>query len=219
MKNFAAIFDFDGVVIDSSTAHEKSWKSVADSENLPFPEGSFLKTFGQTNAHVIPNILNWAHSAREVERLSKRKEDLYRKYASDGEVSLVAGVKDFLKALKAVGVPCAVGSSAPLKNVLFALERFGLEKYFCAIASAEDVKRSKPAPDVFLCAAKKLEFAPADCVVFEDSLHGIEAARAAGMKKAAIATTFSQDFWESKRVDLIMPDFENATPQKIAGLW
>ncbi len=218
MKNFCAIFDWDGVVIDSAENHRLSWRTLAERHGLPFSDDMFKTTFGQTNRYIIPNIYRWTLDHAEADALSKEKEIIYRQIATERGVPLVKGVKEFLKSLKSVGIKTGVGSSASLENITFAIEKCGLDGLFDAVASMEDVTRSKPAPDVFLAAARKLGAEPENCVVFEDSLHGIEAASAAGMKKVAVATTFPHSFWDAQNVDMTIDSFESLSPSAIAGL-
>ena len=219
MKNFCAIFDWDGVVIDSAENHRLGWRTLAERHGLPFSDDMFKTTFGQTNRYIIPNIYRWTLDHAEADALSKEKEIIYRQIATERGVPLVKGVKEFLKSLKSVGIKTGVGSSASLENITFAIEKCGLDGLFDAVASMEDVTRSKPAPDVFLAAARKLGAEPENCVVFEDSLHGIEAASAAGMKKVAVATTFPHSFWDAQNVDMTIDSFESLSPSAIAGLW
>lgn len=219
MKNFCAIFDWDGVVIDSAENHRLSWRALAERHGLPFSDEMFKTTFGQTNRYIIPNIYRWTLDHAEADALSKEKEIIYRQIATERGVPLVKGVKEFLKSLKSAGIKVGVGSSAPLVNITFAIEKCGLDGLFDIVASAEDITRSKPAPDVFLAAARKLGTEPGDCVVFEDSLHGIAAASAAGMKKVAVATTFPHSFWDAQNVDMTIDSFESLSPSAIAELW
>ncbi len=219
MKNFCAIFDWDGVVIDSAENHRLSWRALAERHNLPFSDDMFKTTFGQTNRYIIPNIYRWTLDHAEADSLSKEKEEIYRQIALKKGIPLVRGVEGFLRALKSAGIGMAVGTSAPLINITFAVENIGFSDIFDAVASSEDVSRSKPAPDVFLAAARKLGAQPCDCVVFEDSLHGIEAARAAGMKKVAVATTFPHSFWAAQDVDMVVDSFDSLKPEDISSLW
>lgn len=189
MSDFAAIFDWDGVVIDSSEKHEKSWELLAAETGLPLPADHFKRGFGRKNQIIIPEILNWSHDPAEIERLAGRKEELYRQLVRDGGVKILPGARELLGALKTAGVACAIGSSTPRANLEAIFAFTGLNEFFDAVVSAEDVIHGKPAPDVFLKAAALLDMAPAQCVVFEDALFGIEAAQRAGMKVVAVATT------------------------------
>ncbi len=213
------IFDWDGVVVDSSALHELSWEELAKERSLPFPPGSFKKTFGQVNSHIIPNILKWVSDPDEVDELSRRKEFIYRALCTKNGLPMIRGVREFLQDLKTFHIPCAIGSSTPLVNLKFALDSLDLWEYFAAIVSAGDVENGKPAPDVFLKAAERLGMEPESCAVFEDSVHGIEAAKAAGMKIAAVASTHERPFLEEKNVDMIVDDFAGLDALGVSALW
>jgi beta-phosphoglucomutase family hydrolase len=184
-----AIFDWDGVIIDSRAQHEASWERLAAEETRSLPEGHFLRGFGMKNDRIIPEILGWTQEAQAIRRLGLRKEELYREVIRDGGISPLPGVREFLERLAAAEVPCVVGSSTERKNIDTILDAIGLHRFFPEIVSADDVKRGKPDPAVFLAAAKRIGLPPERCVVFEDAHVGIEAAQAAGMKVVAVATT------------------------------
>ena len=189
MSKFAAIFDWDGVVIDSSTQHEKSWELLAAEIGKPLPAGHFKRGFGKKNQVIIPELLAWSHDPEEIQRLGDRKEELYRELVRQGGMTILPGARELLAALKASGIPRAVASSTSRTNLDSIFASTGLNEFFDAIVSAEDVVNGKPAPDVFLKAASLLGVPPKRCIVFEDALFGIEAAQRAGMKVVAVATT------------------------------
>ncbi len=188
-----AIFDWDGVVVDSAAQHERSWEMLAEEEGLHLPEDHFVKGFGKVNKFIIPNLLNWTHDPDEISRLDLRKEELYRELIREGGIEELLGARDLLKGLQDAGIPAVVGSSTPRTNLEVALEVLGLEEYFQDLVSANDVTNGKPDPEVFLKAAGKIDRKPAECVVFEDSLHGIEAGLTGGMQVVAVATTHRED--------------------------
>jgi beta-phosphoglucomutase family hydrolase len=186
--NFAAIFDWDGVVIDSSAQHEKSWELLAAEIRKPLPEGHFKRGFGKKNEAIIPD-LGWTTDPAEVHALGLRKEELYRELIKRDGVTPLPGARELLEALELAGVSCAVGSSTHRKNIEAIFEITGLGRFFQAVVTGEDVVHGKPAPDVFLAAAGRLRAEPKTCIVFEDALVGIAAAHAGGMKCVAVATT------------------------------
>jgi len=188
-RRWGAIFDWDGVVIDSSAQHEESWERLAREISKPLPEGHFKLGFGRKNEFIIPEQLKWSSNPGEIHRLSLRKEALYREIVKERGLSPLPGVAAWLRTLNGAGVPCAIGSSTHRLNIETALEIIHLKQYFADIVSAEDVVHGKPAPDIFLKAAEKIGRDPRMCVVFEDAHVGIEAARNAGMKVVAVATT------------------------------
>lgn len=188
-SRLGAIFDWDGVVIDSSRNHEESWNRLAEEEKRILPADHFLKGFGMKNEAIIPAILGWARDPDEIRRLSLRKEVLYREIIRDSGLQPLPGVRTFLERLESAGIPCVIGSSTHLLNIATSLEILGIQRFFRAIVSAEDVSHGKPDPEVFLLAAGKIGRKPAECVVFEDAPMGVEAALAGGMKAVGVMGT------------------------------
>ena len=186
---FGAIFDWDGVIIDSAALHEQSWHRLARELGTTIAPQSFIRGFGMKSARIIEEIHGWSHDPAEIARLTNRKEALYREIVAQGEIAPLPGVVEWLARLREAGVPSAVASSTHRLNIDAVLARIGLQDAFRAIVSAEDVVHGKPNPEVFLKAAEKLELSAARCVVFEDAHVGIEAAHAAGMKVVAVTTT------------------------------
>ena len=213
---FGAIFDWDGVIIDSAELHEQSWHRLATGLGKPIAPGSFLRGFGMKSAWIIEKIHRWATEPAEVARLTDRKEALYREIVAQSEIAPLPGAVTWLERLHEAGVPCAVASSTHRLNIEAVLDRIGLQNAFRAIVSAEDVDHGKPNPEVFAKAAERLKISPDRCVVFEDAHVGIEAARAAGMKVVAVATTHSPE--ELKAADLVVRRLDELTVEQVASL-
>ena len=135
------------------------------------------------------DMLHWSEDPSEIQRLSLRKEELYREVVRDWGIEPLPGVKIWLERLEKAGVPCGIGSSTEAKNVELGLGMLGLGKFFRTAVTAEHVQKGKPAPDVFLEVAKRLEADPSRCVVFEDAPAGVEAGRSAGMRVVGVTTT------------------------------
>lgn len=207
------IFDWDGVVIDSSAQHERSWELLAAEIKKPLPAGHFTAGFGKKNQEIIPNLLRWAHDPLEIVRLGDRKEELYRELVREQGVRVLPGARELLMALRGAGIPRSVGSSTPRSNLDAIFAATGLGELFDAVVCGDDVTNGKPAPDVFLLAAKKLGCAPADCIVIEDAHVGIAAAHAAGMKVLAVATTHPLD--ELGAADAAVVSLEEMTPERL----
>ncbi|HVU18899.1 MAG TPA: HAD family phosphatase [Candidatus Didemnitutus sp.] len=189
----SVIFDWDGVIVDSSRAHEIAWEQLGVETGRPMPEGHFKAGFGRKNEQIIPQILKWQLPEAEIVRLGRRKEELYREALKDTGIAPLPGVIEFLNRLRGAGIACAVGSSTERKNIETIMGIIGLADTFRAIVSAEDVTRGKPDPQVFLTAARRIGADPRNCVVFEDAFAGLEAARAGGMKAIGVATTHPAD--------------------------
>jgi beta-phosphoglucomutase len=185
----AAIFDMDGVLIDSYRAHFESWRRVAIEYGRVYTEEQFAAGFGRTSREVIAD--QWKGetlSDQQIAEIDRRKEWLFREIigrdfpAMDGAVELV-------ESLVAAGFRVAVGSSGPDENVRLAIERLGIGRLLSAMVTGNDVKRGKPDPQVFLIAAEQLSVPPGRCVVVEDAPVGVEAAHRGGMRAIALAST------------------------------
>ena len=187
-----ALFDWDGVIIDSHNQHEESWSKLADEENKKLPDNFFKMTFGMRNENIIPKFFDdWIDvtNHREITRLADRKEELYREIIISEGIEPLPGVRDLLRSLKSEQIACSIASSSPIANIEAVMKIIELSDYFDAITAAEDVSNGKPSPEVFLKAAEKIKVDPKRCVVFEDAHVGIEAGRAANMHVIAVATT------------------------------
>jgi beta-phosphoglucomutase family hydrolase len=184
-----AIFDWDGVIINSAAHHEESWERLAKETGKALPKDHFKRGFGMKNEVIIPELLGWTSNPAEVGVLSLRKEAIYRDVVRSRGIAALPGVKAWLRTLREAGIPRVIASSTHRENITTTLEVLGLGDFFTAIVSAEDVKRGKPDPEVFLTAAARIGVEPREGIVFEDALVGITAARAAGMRVVAVATT------------------------------
>jgi HAD superfamily hydrolase (TIGR01509 family) len=188
-----AIFDWDGVIINSAAHHEASWERLARELKRVLPEGHFKKGFGMKNEVIIPELLAWTSDPGEIAAISLRKEALYREVVRELGIAALSGVETWLRRLRDAEIPCVIASSTHRENITATLEVLGLGNFFSAIVAAEEVKRGKPDPEVFLTAAKRINSDLDSSVVFEDALVGIAAGHAAGMRVVAVATTEPRD--------------------------
>jgi beta-phosphoglucomutase family hydrolase len=184
-----AIFDWDGVIINSEEHHRQSWDRLAAETGYVLPEGHFVRGFGMKNEVIIPELLGWTKEPEEIQRISLRKEAIWREVVRETGIKPLPGVEPWLATLEAEGIPCVIASSTHRENITTTLAFLGIGKFFAAIVAAEDVQRGKPDPEVFLTAARRIGVAPKGAVVFEDALVGIAAARAAKIRVVAVATT------------------------------
>ena len=184
----ACIFDLDGVIVDTAVYHYKAWKKLAHELEFDFTEAQNEKLKGISRMRSLQLILEWGgvdKTPLEQQELATRKNDWYvaminRMTPQD----ILPGVEAFLQQARAAGIKTGLGSAS--KNAGLILERTGLLHLFDAIVDGNTVTASKPDPEVFLQCAKLLNTAPAHCVVFEDAIAGIAAAKAAGMKAIGI---------------------------------
>lgn len=211
----AVIFDWDGVVVDSSAHHERSWEVLAAQRGLPLPADHFKRGFGKKNNVIIPD-LGWAKEPSGVDALAHEKEEIYRSLVREKGIEPLPGVRALLAALRAKNIPCAIASSTERANLDLPLDLMGLREFFTVIVSGEEVVHGKPDPAVFLLAAERLGLPPADCVVIEDALVGIEAAKRAGMPVLAVATTNPMEALGS--ADAAVPGMTQVTPERLEAL-
>lgn len=219
MRWKGAIFDWDGVVIHSAQLHLESWEALAKELEKDLPEDHFQKGFGKRNETIIPKILGWTVDPALIERWGKRKEEIYRQLARKLGIPLAPGAKSFLRLLSGRKVLSSIGTSTERENVKLALDQHRLESFFVGSICSEDVARGKPDPEVFLKAAQLMSLDPGQCVVFEDSRHGIEAAKRGGMKAVALTTSHPAESFSDLRPDLIFESLESIDPSAIEGLF
>jgi beta-phosphoglucomutase len=214
----AIIWDVDGTLVDTAELHFDSWVKLAKELGKPFTRADFAATFGRRNPEIIHQLFgNYADS--EVAELGERKERYYRADAARG-VSLLPGVRPLLEEFAKRGVPQAIGSSAPRNNLELILDLTGTRPLFQGVVAMEDTQRGKPDPQVFLVAAGKVGMAPARCIVFEDAVAGVQAAKAGGMKCVAVRFVghHSEDSLRAAGADLIVPTLENVVADRVLSL-
>lgn len=185
----AAIFDMDGVLVDTYHAHLRSWLEMAASEGLQFSAEEFAPSFGRTSREIIAHFWGKDHDDDAwIATLDRRKEAAFRRII-ENDFPAMPGAADLLNALYKEGFRLAVGSSGPPENVQLVVDKLGARDLFGAIVTGEDVKRGKPDPQVFLLAAERLGVEPTRCVVIEDAPAGVAAANAANMASVGLLST------------------------------
>jgi beta-phosphoglucomutase len=186
----AVIFDLDGVIVTTDEFHYQGWQRLADEEGIFFDRKINERLRGVSRLESLEIILEKAgrnYSKEEKTGMAERKNNYYRSLLHTlAPDDVFPGVKRMLKELKDTGIKIAIGSSS--KNTPFILQKIGLEKTFDAVSDGNQIKRSKPDPEVFLLAASKLQIPPDQCLVVEDADAGVEAAINAGMKCLAVGS-------------------------------
>jgi beta-phosphoglucomutase len=205
----AAIFDMDGVLIDSGAHHRRAWRALlAELGAEPADPEHWRLTIGRPSEEAIPLLLGRRVSGAEARRLARRKRDLYQEQAQAG-LEPVPGVRAFLESLARLDVPRAVGTSASRWDAERLLDDLGLLRHFDVVVTSDDVMLGKPDPEVWTQAARRLRIAPSHCVIFEDAVVGIQAARSAGMRAIGVTTAHSERELLAAGAERTIPDFQD----------
>lgn len=184
----ALIFDMDGVVIDSNPAHRESWAAFNRSYGLETTEAMQQRMYGKRNDEIVRDYFGEDLSDDEVARRGAAKERVFRSIvAGRVEQMLVPGLKAFLREYD--GAPMAVATNAEPENVALVLDQGGIRPYFQVVLDGHQVRNPKPDPEIYQLAARRLGVAATNCIVFEDSKSGVQAARDAGMRVVGLLTT------------------------------
>lgn len=208
MRDFATLFDLDGVVFDTESNYTKFWTKQGEKY---FPE---IKNFSQIiKGRSLSNILESYFNDYKSD-WTKIEEDLYE-MEKGMTFPYITGVENMLKQIHETGIPiCLVTSSDAVKMQTVLKSRPEIGEYFPLRVIGSDIKNAKPAPDCYLLGAKKCDMPANRCIVLEDSLAGIQAGRSAGMKVIGLSTTVGVKELEGK-VDRIIPDFGNFSVEDI----
>ncbi|MCH8029636.1 MAG: HAD family phosphatase [Candidatus Dadabacteria bacterium] len=224
----AVIFDFDGVIADAEPIHLKCFKEVLAREGIELSENDYYsKYLAYDDRTCFAEVLK-AHGQRYDELILKslieRKSLLYNDHMKE-HIVIYPGVTELIKELHG-RFPLAIGSGALRAEIEYVLQSAGLNDRFSLIVSAEDVEACKPDPEVYVKALTGLEeqntgsyngISPGDCIVIEDSIHGIEAAKRAGMKCLAVTNTYSEQ--KLRRADMIVGSLEDVGIEMLEGIF
>ena len=215
MSDVAVIFDMDGVLVDSYAPHFESWRRLYSELGIEYSEAAFAADFGQTSCDILRRRLHEDLTEARFREIDDRKEGYYREIIRE-KFPAMNGADDLIEALARNGFRLAVGSSGPPENVALAIDKLRSGRLISAKVTGADVTRGKPDPQVFLMAAERLGVPPASCVVIEDAVHGVEAAKRAGM--AAIALTGTSTRAELGSADLIVESLRELSPVTIRAI-
>lgn len=217
-NRYAVLWDMDGVLVDTAPFHWQAWERLSGEADFHMAHDNFRRTFGWRNEEILRDLLGPDIADEQVAALGDRKEALYRD-AVRSRVQPLPGAIELLRTLREAGFGQAVASSAPRANVDLILEELEIGADFDAVLCDRDVERGKPDPQVFLRAAERLGVDPARCLVIEDAVMGVRAAKRAGMACLAVSTTHAaQELSEADRVVASLVEVTVTDVQRLTGL-
>jgi HAD superfamily hydrolase (TIGR01509 family) len=205
----------DGVIVDTAPFHWHAWLRLSGAEGFPMTYEDFRRTFGWRNEELLRQLLGKDVSDQRVAFLAETKEELYRD-AVRGRVVALSGSLDLLQGLRDLGYRQAVASSAPRANVDLILRELSIYEHFGAVLCEQDVDRGKPDPQVFTRAAELLEVVPSRCLVIEDAVMGVRAAKCAGMACLAVTTTHAAK--DLSEADLVVTSLSEVAGRDVGRL-
>ncbi|MGG8494906.1 beta-phosphoglucomutase [Tenacibaculum sp. TC6] len=215
MNTRGFIFDLDGVIVDTAKYHFLAWKKLANDIGIDFTHEQNEQLKGVSRVKSLEKILSWGNKVisedKFMELMGKKNDDYLSYIAQMDAHEILPDVPKILTYLTDNKIPVALGSAS--KNARAILQKVNLITQFNAIVDGNDVTKAKPDPEVFLTAAQKLGIAPENCVVFEDSLAGIQAAKNANMVAIGIGETAILN-----EADFVFKDFTEIDLQFIAQL-
>jgi len=210
----AVLWDMDGVLADTSQLHFETWERVLTEQGIPFDRQKFHLIYGLKNRDLLPYLTDKPLEPQWIEWISDQKELAFRQ-ALPG-LQPLPGVVDWLGRFKSLGWKQAVASSAPQENVEALVDVLDIRDYFDALVTPGDLP-GKPDPAVFIKASRLLEIPVKDCIVIEDSIPGIEAARRANMHCIAVTTTNPPE--ALTRADIVVDSLELLKMYQVESLY
>lgn len=205
----AFVLDMDGVIVDSELAHVHTIELVLKRFGIRYSRAEHLTRFAGTGSkHIFSTMLKKHGIHADIEALVRERKALYQRLIKRRRLKTIAGVRHFLREAKKRSIPLAIATGGHRLNVIASLKSARLPTDF-KIISVEDVKARKPHPAIFLAAARALHARPRDCIVFEDSIAGVQAAKRARMKCVALLTTTTRSSLKQAGADLIIKDFRD----------
>ena len=215
----AAIFDMDGLMIDSEPLQLRAMNASLQPYGARIEEDEWAGLIGQRGVDIFTSIREREGLEVEVPELLRIKNEAYHKIL-ESEVHAMPGLDSAIEVCKRAGLRLALASSSVLRDIFIVLDRLGLRSVFDVVVSGEHVERGKPEPDIFLQTAELLGIPPGECVVLEDTTHGVAAAKAAGMLCIAVPNHYTrgQDFHAADLVlgslaDLSLPGLESLSAE------
>lgn len=208
------LFDLNGTIIDDMSFHIQAWYEILNNLGATISyEQTKMQCYGK-NEEVLERVFPGRFTAGEMTTMIIEKEKQYQENFRP-HMRMIAGLEGFLEQSYKAGIKMAIGSAAIPFNIDYILDGLHLRKYFPVLVSAYDVVKSKPDPETFLQCAEKLMVAPEDCIVFEDSPKGVEAAARAGMKAVVITTMHTKEEFENDNIICFIENYQGLFDQLV----
>lgn len=214
LSQYGILWDLDGVLIESSRQHLKSWMSVLPRFGLSMSMELHDQTFGMNNREILTIMLGEPPEADLLRRISWEKESAFREIIR-GSVEPLSGAVELLEKLHSAKMRQAIASSAPEENIQVVVDELQIGGYFRALVSGHDLP-AKPDPAVYLEAARQIELGPEACVVVEDAVVGVRGAKKAGMRAVGVTTTHTANALQE--ADLIVDSLIDLSVDEIVHL-
>lgn len=212
----AVLWDMDGVIADTRRYHYRAWQDVFQKRGVNLTKEVFQSHFGRRNDTIIRSILSESLPPEELQLIVDEKEETYRRRLGHN-IKPLPGALELIRALKKQGIKTAIASSAPMENIRLIIRGLDIEDCFQAIIWGGAVAEGKPNPQIFLLAAQTLGTESSNCVVIEDAIAGVAAAKRAGMKCVAVTNSHPRD--SLKEADLIVDTLETVSTSDLARLF
>jgi beta-phosphoglucomutase family hydrolase len=201
----AVIWDLDGVIADTAVYHYRAWRDVFKERGVAYSLVDFMPYFGRRHDAIIKAVLGNRLTKNELDAIAEAKQRNYRRHVAN-HIKALPGAVALIKSLYDHGIKQAIASSAVPENIEIIIRGLGITGCFQAIAHGMEAEEGKPSPQIFLLAAEKLKVKPADCLVIEDAVAGVAAAKRAGMKCLAVTNSHPEE--KLKAADFVVDSLE-----------
>ncbi len=186
------IFDMDGTMVDNMMVHHRAWQHKLRDLGLDMSIEEVKEKIHGINEEILERIFGDRFNPEERRQIAWEKEATYREIFLP-ELRLIDGLPAFLDHIRHMGIPMAIGTAAPPENAEFVVKHLELSDYFSGVFHAQSVSKGKPDPEIFEKAAASMDLPAADCLIFEDSVTGAEAAHRAGARSVIVTTTHARE--------------------------
>lgn len=214
------IFDLDGTLTLTQQFHFQAFAAVFKKYGMNYTfEEDIKKYSGKGGHYTFPEVFA-SHgrpiTPEQTEQFVQEKKEIYDRIINKSPIDPVPGVKTFLEKIKNRGLPMIIASGNRAESIDLILRKAGIREYFKEFVTNQDVKKPKPNPDIFLKAAEKLNLQPRDCIVFEDAINGVNAARAAGIRCIGITSDIKKERLLTTGADFAVASYDEITDQMLS---